>query len=266
LVDGPRSITEEEIRFYRANGWVHLKALISEDQAGSILKTIQCRQMDPDSNFGRGAKNAAMWETIPYPSRQDASLTDFTRSRALGDAAADLQGRPVRYWRDEVLRKMPAHHAASAETPWHQDHPYTPFDRSGRPQFWLALAEIPPERGTMTFLSGSHRSGVLGRAFDDDSAAMRDQITSLQNEFAKSPPLHLRAGDATVHDGMTIHSARANTTSEPRWAYVIQFFVADALYTGARNPVTDNLGLEVNKPFCDERFPIVGWPRQTPTA
>jgi ectoine hydroxylase-related dioxygenase (phytanoyl-CoA dioxygenase family) len=204
-----------------------------------------------------------MWENVPDPARDSADLHAFTRSRALGDAAAALQGAAVRYWRDEVLRKMPAGHAASAPTPWHQDHPYTPFDRTGRPQFWIALADVPPERGSLSFLSGSHRWGVLGRAFNDGSEAMKARIASVVGEYPQSPPLHLRPGDATVHDGMTIHSAGPNRTDEPRWAYVVQFFVADALYNGAQNPFSDDIGLEINQPFPDDRFPIVGWPPST---
>ncbi len=254
-----RAVTQDEIDFYRKNGWVHLKALIPEAEAAAILREIDRQRGGGRPGFAHGDMFSAMWENVPDPSRQSPALRAFTHGRELGDAAAALQGGAVRYWRDEVLLKMPADRRGG-ETPWHQDHPYTAFDRSGRPQFWIALMDIPPERGSLVFLSGSHKSGVLGRAFHDDSDAMKNRIASVRAEYPQSPPLHLRPGDATVHDGMTIHSAPPNVTSDPRWAYVVQFFVADALYNGAPSPVIEGLGLEVNMPFSDERFPIVGWP------
>ena len=39
-----------------------------------------------------------------------------------------------------------------------------PFDRVGGLAFWVALDDVPAERGTMRFLSGSQRQGCLGRA------------------------------------------------------------------------------------------------------
>ena len=72
-----------------------------------------------------------------------------------------------------------------------------------------------------------------------------------------SPPLHLHAGDATVHCAMTPHRAPANETSAPRWVYSVSVFPADTLYTGAPQAFTDGLGLAVNEPFDHPRFPLL---------
>ena len=101
--------------------------------------------------------------------------------------------------------------------------------------------------------------GVRGRTVGGLSQA----VDRLLRELPQSPPLHLEPGDATVHDGMTIHSAGANQTADPRWSYVVQYFVADALYTGAMNRQTDRVAhLAVGKPLCDCHFPVAGVPRQ----
>ena len=47
-----------------------------------------------------------------------------------------------------------------------------------------------------------------------------------------SPPLDLRAGDVTVHDALTVHSAPENETDSIRWVYSITWFPAETLYTG----------------------------------
>jgi len=51
--------------------------------------------------------------------------------------------------------------------------------------------------------------------------------------YAISPPLHLRPGDATIHDLSLVHSAPENATDDVRWVYAIAVFPADALYTVA---------------------------------
>ena len=259
----PRAVTAEEIAFYRKNGWVHLRRLIAPETAASILDAIQgIAKPDTDAADSPYATFGALWKTMEDPSWRDESLLAFAHSREMGTVAADLQGRPVRWYRDEALCKMPVAHEASGPTPWHQDSPYNAFDRSGRPLIWLALNEVTPARGAMRFLSGSHLTGLLGRAFHDESGECQRQVDRLLKQLPLSPPLHLEPGDATVHDGMTIHSAGANTTDQPRWSYVVQYFVADALYTGAANRQTDRVThLEVGKPLCDCHFPITGVPR-----
>jgi ectoine hydroxylase-related dioxygenase (phytanoyl-CoA dioxygenase family) len=72
-----------------------------------------------------------------------------------------------------------------------------------------------------------------------------------------SPPLHLKAGDATVHSVLVGHGASENQTDEPRWAYICAYIPGDALYTGAPNYNYDGIGLEVNKPIDHPRFPIL---------
>jgi ectoine hydroxylase-related dioxygenase (phytanoyl-CoA dioxygenase family) len=69
--------------------------------------------------------------------------------------------------------------------------------------------------------------------------------------------MHLKPGDATAHNLMTVHAAPENSTSEPRWSYLTSMFPADALYTGAQQRRVDDLELTVNQPFDHARFPLL---------
>jgi ectoine hydroxylase-related dioxygenase (phytanoyl-CoA dioxygenase family) len=177
----------------------------------------------------------------------------------MGEVGRRLLGRPVRFWVDNALVKMPTGwDRGSVATAWHQDFPGFPFDRSGFAAVWIALDHIPPERGSMRFLTGSHRAGVFGRIVQDGKDLL-EVHPELAEDHEMSPPLTYRPGDATVHNSLTVHGAGANTTDRPRWVYVVDILVADALYTGTKHWVTDGLeGLEMNKPFNHPRFPILG--------
>jgi hypothetical protein len=259
----PRSVTDREIDSYREDGWVYLPGLVESSEAAEILALIDSVILPEVASDER--RTNSKFEQIQDISLYHRDLVSLTRGPQLGQFAADLKGRPVRFWHDGLYRKMPTRLSSNAETAWHQDQPYLPFDRTAGPQVWLALNEVPPDRGSLRFLSGSHSSGLLGRALHDRSEDMEERVSELQGKYPMSEPLHLSPGDATVHHGMTVHFAPANTTDEARWAYIIQFFDANALYTGALTsqiPDPGGFGLQVNKPFTDERFPIVAWPKR----
>src|SRR3954451_16147852 len=116
--------------------------------------------------------------------------------------------------------KMPAGHLTSQPTDWHQDWINFPFDRVGFLSFWIALDEIPAERGAMRFLSGSHREGPLGRREFGGARHVVEYYPRLLDRYEISPPLDLQPGDCTVHNGMVIRSAPENATDQPRWAYI----------------------------------------------
>ena len=97
---------------------------------------------------------------------------------------------------------------------------------------WAPLVECPPEMGTLRFLSGSRRAGPLGRYGTRDGGGARLAIEQANpgvfEQFELSAPLALRVGDVTIHDGLTLHAAPANTTDSARWVYSTVWFPADA--------------------------------------
>jgi hypothetical protein len=262
---GPRDITDEEAANFRRNGWARLDGLVTRDTAGALLDRLQAH-MGADATAspleGYRAKTPrpqsaqAMFNNLEDPSLRDDVLLDFSRSREMARAAVKLAGGPVRAWADEALVKMPAA-AAGGRTPWHQDFPYMPFDRTGLFNIWIPLVEVPPEKGSMRFVTGSHRLGPLGRVIHLEGVDTLSLHPWIEKEYELSPPLHLQVGDATVHDAATIHFAPENRTDSPRWVYVVSFLPADTLYTGAPQRRTDDLGLVVNQPLEHTKFPVL---------
>ncbi|HUQ56470.1 phytanoyl-CoA dioxygenase family protein [Lentzea sp.] len=260
-----REVTAGEVAFFRQHGWAKLDGFVPPGVVRGLREEIQ-GLMGAGAERYRGADRptrpggdpfATMWRTYDEPSRDNDFLREFATSAAVGRAGSRfLRDRPVRFYRDEVLVKMPA----ATRTPWHQDFPYSSRDRSEQVNLWIALNDLTPEHSTLRFLSGSHRQGVLGRALatpDDDLVA---QYPELLDECTLSPPLHLRAGDATVHHSLVVHTAPPNTAAEPRWAYTVVLFQAGSLYTGAPGRLTDQLGLKANEPLDHPLMPVTWTP------
>ena len=260
-----REITEDEVEHYRAHGWAKLEGLMTPALAGELLERAKARMGEradaemPDDRPGLlNPHLEALWRNWQNPAEEDDFFRSVSQSSPMGRLASRvLRRRDVRWWADGILCKLPAADGG-ARTPWHQDFPYLSHDRIGLLNVWVALVDMPPERGTMRFLNGSHRLGPMGRVIHrTDGQDLVDLYLWVADEHEISEPLHLKPGDATIHDWMTVHMAPDNGTSEPRWAYTDSLFPAETLFTGAQQRRTDGLGLTINEPFDHPRFPVL---------
>ena len=260
-LDAIRSVTADEVAFFRDNGWAHLEQLLPASVTDALLAVVR-RHLGDTGDDSRYASRGAKYTLWPEPSNENALVRSFSRSRQLARVTSALNGtRRLRWYVDSFIVKL-GREVGGSESPWHQDYPQHSFDRAGMTTMWVPLVDCPPEKGTMRFLNGSRAAGPLGRfgtRADGASAAtsFEESRPDVLERYGVSPPLHLRVGDVTVHDGMTVHTAPSNTTDSARWVYSTVWFPADALYNGAHSWVTDGLGLQVDEPFDDGRFPVV---------
>jgi hypothetical protein len=253
-----RAVTVQEVDAFRANGWVKLEGFFTPALADELLGRLT-RLMAADAESGKDNPFAgtAMFRPFEDPCKQDELFQSFSHSLSLARAAAALMGKPERFYEDKALCKEPAK-AGGGVTPWHQDFSYHPFDRQGTLLFWIPLVDCPPQKGTMRFLSGSHRAGLFGRfVHRTDGYDLLDHFPDLTERYPISEPLHLARGDVTVHDRMTIHYAPENETDDTRFVYTVSWFNDDALYTGMPCHRMDGLGLELNERLDHPNFPRI---------
>jgi ectoine hydroxylase-related dioxygenase (phytanoyl-CoA dioxygenase family) len=265
-----RAVRDDEIADYRRDGWAKLPGLIPADVAAEMLEVGQAHLSDTPPQSGAQSLDLPMWREWRYLARdvRQEPFRSVAYSARLGENLSRLEGHGggIRYWKDTVSCKLPAGAAGgSTVTGWHQDFPAHPMDRLGGGTFWIALDDVEEDQGAMTFLTGSHKAGPLGRTFTNGPkgpSGRGDQIQEnpwLVEQYPSSGPVALRPGDATVHHPLTVHGTGVNATGRPRWAFIVFYGAAEALYTGASYPATDGLGLEVDKPFDHPAYAIV-WP------
>lgn len=256
-----REVTDDELAFYYEHGWVKLEQLISEDAAALLLAEAE-RFATEAEDLPLPEESMKVMQAWASPSNTSDLFASFAFSPTLANNASRFMSDPYcgkRYARrsiDTVVRKWPES-IGGKPTLWHQDFTSLPFDRGGMMIFWLALVPMGPEMGTMRFIDKSHRMGVFGR-FNDFGLNALDLYPGIAEHGKVSPPLTLRAGDATVHDGLTLHSAPANQTERSRWVAQASYFPSETLYTGARSSRFDELELTVNEGFDHPLFPIIG--------
>ena len=263
-----REVTDDEAAFYHEHGWVKLEGLIAPELAAEMLAQVRDTVAEAEAELVQGHVDGGRirdradrrdWHFIG----RDAGIEPFRSlvySAEIGRNARKLIGRDVavNYHADLMGVKMPEGHAASKPTGWHQDWVNFPFDRVGMLTFWIALEDMPPERGVMRFLSGSKAEGPLGKMGLLGGKEVIEYYPELLERYEMSPAFGLKAGDATVHNAVTVHGAPANTTDQPRWAFITSYHPADTCYTGAPHYIfSPDIGLEVGKPIAHERFRVV---------
>lgn len=257
-----RAITEEEVAHYLEYGWVKLKKFIAPEMIATMLtKAKELMGEDGDSNPSYGIDQ-------PYFNAFAASGYNDERIRpvfaGIGEAAKALMARDidVRLFNDFFAPKLPAgkktKNAGNGPTSFHQDFITFAVDRSGGMTFWIPLEPYGPEAGTMSFLNGSHKMGVLGNYSAYDGADIRDVWPALR-DLEETPQIVYELGDVTVHTHHTVHGASANTLDRPRWAYLVLPQPADARWNGAPPEAFDPAAHDMTPygKFPDESFPII---------
>ncbi|GAA1560581.1 hypothetical protein GCM10009678_49340 [Actinomadura kijaniata] len=241
------NLSEDAVSAYRRDGFVHLPGVISRADAARFADAaLAVRHSVRDNHDGRVfTQLLQLW-------RQDATLRELTLHPGLAAIAARLAGIPLRLWHDQLLIKDPRNGAA---TEFHQDQPYWPHAGSRHAlSAWVALVDVPVDRGCMTFIPGSQHLDGLRPQDLSDHADMFAVAPGLEWERRVTVPL--RAGDCTFHDARLAHSATPNLTDDPRIAHVVIYVDADlTLAPGPSHPVTDPLGLAVGAPLPDGHFP-----------
>ena len=273
MIDSPleaavscRSVTASEIEHYDKLGWAKLESFVTPEAVRCLSEMARSRMGDD----GRGNAIAPIYQPFFNPEVSDGpnSLVLRPLLRGIGANAKLLMARHasigVRYFGDVFAVKLPAaqetRHPGAGETYCHQDFINWGVDRSGGMTFWVALADLGEESGTMSFYSGSHRLGALGHyGTYREAGSLLDDYPDLPDRCPSSGPLVYRAGDATVHSVMLAHRASENRTSKPRWAWLAMTNPADARWTGAPPEAYDTTGMTHLQLLDDEaRFPLIG--------
>lgn len=245
----PETLSETQIQMYRQQGFVKIPGIITPAEAEEFRQDALALQ-----GRMRSLHNGPIFTQLVNAWRESEIIRRLTLHPNVAGVAERLAGVPLRIWHDHLLIKQPHNKAA---TEFHQDRPYWPHTNQRHSlSAWIALVDVPLERGCMTFIPGTQgRTGLRPQNLADE-----DDLLKLWPDLAYEPrvTLPLRAGDCTFHNGFTVHMAHANDTDIARVAHIVIYMDAETVYTGARHPVTDPLGLTAGMTLAGEMFPRVG--------
>ncbi|XP_068103703.1 probable alpha-ketoglutarate-dependent hypophosphite dioxygenase [Hyperolius riggenbachi] len=109
---------------------------------------------------------------------------------------------------------------------WHQDIKYWGFEGGPVASVWLAFDDVDAENGVLQIIPGSHKQGIL----EHRTAVIPGNMLTANQEI----PEHLvnvedlvecplKAGQMSVHDGLTVHASEPNMSDRRRCGFVIRY-------------------------------------------
>ncbi len=240
-IDSPYPLTPEQIAQYQKNGFVLLRHVATPDEVaayrGILHDTTMAHNQNTKPLSERDTYGKAFIQVGNLWKKSDEAAR-FTLSRRFAQIAADLMGvSGVRIYHDQALYKE----AGGGHTPWHQDQQYWPLDGAKCVTLWMPLVQADESMGTMRFASGSQEMGYLGpQNISDDSDARWGKLVE-EKGYEITYAGAMNAGDATFHDGWTLHGAPGNQSpDQTREVMTIIYVEAAARITPPDSPSREN--------------------------
>ena len=240
-LDTPYRLDQRDVDAFRQNGHVLLRGLGTPAtmahyqpiiHAASERFNTERRALADRDTYGKAFLQIMnLW-------RRDRQVAEFVLARRFADVAARLLGvEKVRLYHDQALYKE----AGGGPTPWHQDQYYWPLDTTDTITMWMPLVDITREMGMLDFASGSQSDGrITDTAISDDSERIFEDYVR-DRGYDVTEQTAMRAGDATFHQGWTIHRAGPNASpTTTREVMTVIYFADGARVTAPENDAQEN--------------------------
>jgi len=219
-LDHPYEIFPDDKRFFRENGFIKLKNVLSHDllvyygaeirKKVTELNTMHLPLEERDTYHKAFLQIANLW-------KKSKIIKDFIFGKRLAQIATDLLGTTgVRLYHDQALFKE----SNGGLTPWHADQYYWPLASEKCCTAWIPLQKTPLEMGPISFAAKSHHftSGRELAISDESEVILHDALKKAQFKYASES---FDLGEVSFHYGWTFHNAGPNTTNKAREAMTV---------------------------------------------
>jgi len=234
VLEEPFLLSTEQINFFRQNGFVKLKNVLSPEAIAYLNATISDEVQRLNSQHlpleQRDTYGKAFLQIMNIWTKSQ-SVKEIVFSKRLAKIAADLLGvSGVRLYHDQALYKEPH----GGITPWHADQYYWPLANDATVTVWIPLQETPLEMGPLEFSSQSFKL-TTGRdkEIGDESQQMLNE--TLDKEGFKHVIEPFEIGEVSFHRGWLFHRAGANNTDKMRGVMTMIYMDKDMILKQPEN-------------------------------
>ena len=263
------ALTEEQMDFYRREGYVSGLRLLTEEQVDML-----CEELTP--LFDPGYPRHDLFHEFHSNESKDANTVLFHAlgawriARAFHDIlwnpaftvpASQLLGGGVRFWHDQLFCKPPRHGGVVA---WHQDYSYwTRTTPMAHLTCFITLDDTDQENGCLHHVPGTHRWPLLPiTGLTGDMDDIQTVLSNEQKAEFRPTPTKLKRGYASFHHPLTIHGSFGNTSERPRRATVINVF-RDGVTSATDKPLLTGLpAIPAGLALSGQFFPLLFDPKQ----
>ncbi len=222
-------LTEDQIEFYRENGFLAIDRITSPEEVQALALildqlfsgNVELDQADRFDLTKSGNEKKERSPQLLFPSKYRPELKETVYWANATKIALQLLGLPeteaeALRFRDHSILKPPLEGAA---TPWHQDEAYWEEDKQYQDlTIWMPLQPATVEGGCMHFIPGSQKRGIVPHHHAGKIALEVDSEYVDEGKVVACP---LPAGGATVHSCRTLHYASPNRSVQPRRTFIV---------------------------------------------
>ena len=186
----PRVLTEEEVRFYKNEGYLVLRNLITPEAPETLYGEV----MNIMEIIGLG--QTKLKQSAEYLS--ETPLDYFVNSAVLlGLASGLMEGSSTLYMPFTAVKSG----GGGGQFHFHQDNQYTRFDGPGI-NLWTALSPMTTKNGCLQVVPRSHQSGTLA-SHSPDGDGHRAVTFEPKNFFS----VEMAPGDCIAFSRLTVHGS-----------------------------------------------------------
>lgn len=240
-------LSEEQIAFYRKNGYLRLDRFIHGEQLARLQRAgdemVEASKLHEEGDDGYGFEPGHSAET-PMPRRISRSrLTDpifeqlNTDPRVLGVATsligpnirtslAAINNDPTdkRLYGLKLNIKWPGF---GTPFEWHQDWAFLPHTNDDLLVFAIMIDDVGEDSGPLQVIPGSHR-GEIHNHHNNGYFCGGIDPTRCSIDFSKAVALTGEAGSVHIHHTRMVHGSSVNTSGKLRRIFFIDYAAADA--------------------------------------
>ncbi len=235
LTDPNKVISDEEVQQFRDQGFVFPKIGLPEKDAAHMRDVV-----------GQVIADVAEWGILrmPHVPPREGQLEGLVGGEKIFEialnpvllaAARRLVGPDLIFWGGEIFAKPGEF---GPRTPWHQDC-YNPAIKPGpgrrfaeSAMVWIAVDDVDPANGSLSFIPGSGRNGRIGHDHFDRTVGdlLNFQVDTGGLDMENVAHSTLKSGQFSVHDFYTVHGASANTSGRRRVGLTLHYMSARDIY------------------------------------
>ncbi len=234
VLEEPFLLSTEQINFFRQNGFVKLKNVLSPEAIAYLNTTIsdevqrlntQLLPLEERDTYGK-----AFLQIMNIWTKSEL-VKEIVFSKRLAKIASDLLGvSGVRLYHDQALYKEPH----GGITPWHADQYYWPLANDATVTVWIPLQETPLEMGPLEFSAQSYKltTGRDKEIGDESQQILKETLAGEGFEHVIEP---FEIGEVSFHRGWLFHRAGANNTDKMRGVMTMIYMDKDMILKQPEN-------------------------------
>ena len=229
----PECLTDDQIAFYRDEGYLILENRVPDDVMASIRREIERFKQMARGMTASDAKidledshtpDQPRIRRVKLPHTQSAVVDDLMRSDHILAPVRDLIGPDIRLQTTKLNMKSAGYGAA---VEWHQDWAFYPYTNDDVLAVGLLIDDMTEENGPLMVFPGTHKGPVLNHHNNGVFAGATDLVAE-GLDMKDAVPLIGPAGSISIHHARLLHGSALNRSTRDRRVIFYEMMAADA--------------------------------------